>query len=285
MQIVTTAVPFLATVMLAGAIRGIAGAERSAPFIGAAFPLGFLIGWGVMVAPGWFAYDALGRVGHIVFGGALAGLLLEVWAPRRAIVIAVAAIFLLGSAWAEANGGLWPGKTVPVATWLNLIAVAALGAGLVWRLDALGRARTEHAHTASTVVAVTLAAMLALALAVVAAAADDTAMRGSGSALALALAGLAAWQWVFGGAPSYVVVFSAAGGALAIAWALFERADGTLAGLLVCGLILFADGTARRIRLPRARISRILYTLLLCGASLLPLALAGILTMVLHGAV
>ena len=39
-------------------------------------------------------------------------------------------------------------------------------------------------------------------------------------------------------------------------------------------LILFADGTARRVPLPKARISAILYPLILAGIAALPLALA-----------
>ena len=64
--------------------------------------------------------------------------------------------------------------------------------------------------------------------------------------------------------------------------ALTQRnaSTGVLAGLVILTLMLFAEGTARRVRLPKARISVLLYPLILAGIAALPLALAALVTFI-----
>jgi hypothetical protein len=70
---------------------------------------------------------------------------------------------------------------------------------------------------------------------------------------------------------------------LAIAWALVERDPSLRIGIILVPLILFADGTAKRIPLPVARISAVLYPLVQAGVAVLPLGLGALITFVMYG--
>ena len=63
--------------------------------------------------------------------------------------------------------------------------------------------------------------------------------------------------------------------------ALAERSPEAMLALLLLPLILFAEGTAERVPLPKARISAILYPLVLAGVAALPAALAVLVTYVM----
>jgi hypothetical protein len=68
----------------------------------------------------------------------------------------------------------------------------------------------------------------------------------------------------------------------ATAWALVSATVAALPGVILAALVLFADGTARRVPLPRAGISAILYPLILVGMALLPVVLAVAVTVALR---
>ncbi len=124
--------------------------------------------------------------------------------------------------------------------------------------------------------------MVAFALAAVAAAAADAPLRATAVVLALSLCGLLIFTWATASGSSATVILSATGGLLAIAWAVYQRAPSAGPGVVLCGLILFADGTARRVPLPRAGISRFLYPALVVGVALAPVTIATLLTLALR---
>ena len=45
---------------------------------------------------------------HFVLGAAIVGLALDVWQPRRFLALPILLLFIVGIAWASANGGLMP---------------------------------------------------------------------------------------------------------------------------------------------------------------------------------
>ncbi|TAL02402.1 MAG: hypothetical protein EPO08_07150 [Rhodospirillaceae bacterium] len=271
------AVPFAVTLGMTGLVRWVAGAERAGQFVGLALPLGFLVAWAVIVAPGWHAYDSLGRIGHVVFGAALAGFALDFWRPRRGFAIAILLAFVAGSSWAEANGGLWPQARPDAAVLLSLVVSAVLGAALAWRIDRLQDADVPTGAPGAAILVLLM--MIALTFAAIAAVSTDAALQATGLLLALAIAGYLTWIWITGAPLPAAAVCPAAAGLFALAWALVARDAATIPGLALAGLILFADGTARRVPLPRARISGLLYPLILAGVALLPMVLAAAVTL------
>jgi len=274
------AVPFVLTLALTAVVRWSTGAERASKFVGVALPLGFLMGWGIIVSPGWHAYDALGRLGHIVFGAALLGLALDVWQPRRVLALPILVAFILGTAWASANGGLLPRMRPDGVVLAGLFVMTAAGCGLAWRLWRLSEADVPMGTPAAATLV--LLVMLALALAAIGAAAGQDALRATGVVLALALAAYLPWTSLTGLSLPAAVLCPGAAGLLALAWALVERSALTLPGVALAALILFAEGTARRVPLPRAGISVFIYPLALAAIAVLPLILAVALTLALH---
>ncbi len=276
-------IPLLLAFAISAGIRLGAGPERAARFGGLALPIAFLVGWGLIVKPGWFAHDALGRVGHIVLGAMLVGLVCDAWLTRRGFLVIGALGALIVSAWAEVNGGVMPRQMPSLAMLVEFALAAAIGVLVLWRLDRLRT--TAHPFMPPVGVWLVVSVMAALSLLAVAAAADDRPLRLSAAVLTAALLGAGLWSWlsrqeVVGA----TVALSAAMAQLAIAWALFERSPFTGGGLVLTGLILFADGTANRIPLPKAGISRLLAPLVLAGVATIPLGLGAILTLVMHPA-
>jgi hypothetical protein len=275
-------VPTALTLALAFGLRAVLGAERGARYGGVVAAVAFLVAWGAIVRPGWFAYDAVGRIGHIVVGAALIGFVHDAWLPRRWFLTAGTAAFVAVSAWAEANGGLWPYGRPGAATVAAAVLAAAAGGIVLWRLDRL-RAAEHPFMPAGSVVAIVLI-VLAAGLAAVAAAAEDAPLLASALVLAFAAAGAAVWGWI---AASETVpaatLLPLAGAALAITWALFERSPFAGPGLALVAFVLFANGTARRIRLPQAGISRLLAPAILIAIALAPVALAAAATVALRG--
>lgn len=274
------AVPFVLTLVLTAVVRWSAGAERAVKCVGVALPLGFLVGWAIVVAPGWHAYDAIGRLGHIVLGAAIVGLVLDVWQPRRLFVMPILFIVIVGIAWAEANGGLMPRMRPDGTVLAGFVAMTAAGCGLAWRLWKLSAADIPMGTPAAATLV--LLVMLALALAAVAAGFGQDALRATGLVLALAFAAYLPWTWMTGLPLPAAALCPAAAGVLALAWALAERSHATLPGIALASLVLFADGTARRVPLPRAGVSALIYPLSLAGIALLPLLLAWAVTIALH---
>ena len=102
----TYAAPFILTLSLAALIRWAAGSDRAPRFVGLAVPVGFLLCWGIVVEPGWRAFEPVGRLGHILLGAALLGVALDNWRPRRWLAAVAVLIFVIGAAWAEVGGAL-----------------------------------------------------------------------------------------------------------------------------------------------------------------------------------
>jgi hypothetical protein len=261
------------------------GAERAARVGGLVPPLVFLIVWAVAVRPGWFAYDALGRIGHIVAGGALLGLALDLAQPPRWIRLAGGVVFLLVCAWAEVNGGLWTGGMPPLGNLAALCGASILGGVILWRFDVL-RAETRGAAFPHAPAVMLLSALiLTLALAAIAAAVADATLARTALILAAVISGQLAWVWWMQADVPEAALLGIGGTVLATAWAIFERNAGTGPGLVCSGLILFAHGTAARVPLPKAGISRWIAPLVLAAASAAPLVLAVLMTLALKAVI
>ena len=264
--------PLAITFALTGLVRWVAGPPRAERFVGLALPLGFLIAWAVIVAPGWHAYDALGRIGHVVLGAALVGFALDFWRPRRWYAMTILLVLIVGSSWAEANGGLWPQARPDMAVLLRLAASVAAGIVLAWRIDRLRMTDVPMGDPGTATLVLLM--MTALACAAMAAVSHDGALRASAVLLALATAGYLPWSLMTGAPLSAAAVCPAAAGLFALAWALLAHDGAAIPGVILASLILFADGTARRVPLPRARVSGVLYPFVIAGVALLPLVLA-----------
>jgi len=263
--------PFGLTLALAGLIRFFGGAERGVRAAGFAIAISFIIGWGVVLTPGWIPGDAFARIGHIALGAALVGLVLDLWSPKRFCVAVIAGIVVLVCTWASLNGGLAPQRVT--AGFAALLVVFAAGAFLI--LARLDRARSRG------ITALVLLAMAGLALAAMAGVAGDHRLAVTALMLALAVIAYGFLQGVVPLAVGDSVILGAGSTLLAVAWALAEGAPESRLALLLVPLILFAEGTADRIPLPRARISALLYPAVLAGVAALPLTLAVLVTYVM----
>ena len=269
-------IPFALGLAIPVSLRFALGPERAQRFLGLGLPLAFLIAWGILVGPGWQAYDSLGRIGHIVFGGMLLGLALDLFIQRRVLVVTAGAIYLAICAWAAVNGGLWPRQMPSLVALVGFIGSATIAFGLFWRIDQLRR--SAQPHIAASTATLLQVALTALSLAAVAAVVGDVPLRATAAIFALAIAGLLVFGALFALELANLTLLVAAGGLFAIAWALIERTPGTAVGVGVSVLILFADGTVRRVPLPQAGISRFLYPLILAATALGPILLAVLLT-------
>ncbi len=278
--------PFGLALALACGVRLALGAERGVRMAGVAAVVAFLVTWGIVLRPGWFAHDAVGRIGHIAVGAALTALLLDFLAARRWWAYVAMAVVVLVSCWASVNLGLWP----PVAfTWMKGMALAALAVGaflVLLRLDALA-SRAVNARGLNDggvpppreLTAPITLAMVCFGLSAVAAVARDGAMAATALALAMAVAGYTAAMVLVALGPSRGLVLGAGATMLAIVWAFADRNPHAVLGLIVLPLTLFAEGTARRVPLPKAGITKILYPLVLAAACALPLSIAVLITL------
>jgi hypothetical protein len=274
-SVLTYLVPFLLTLAAAGAIRFAGGAARGAQCAGIGVVLGFLIAWGGFLKPGWMPGDDFSRIGHIVFGAGLVGLLLDLLSPRRLWAGLAAGVVLLVSSWASVNGSLRFHGPVALTDVALLAGLTVLGFLILARLDAV-RERGLAAPVLLT--------MTALALTVMAAIVGDARLAASGAILAAALLGFVVLQSVVALPVGDAVLLGAGGAVLAIAWALGHSHGDARLGLLLVPLILFADTTARRVPLPKARISGVLEPLVLASFAALPLILATIVVYVMANA-
>lgn len=271
---------FLVTAGLTGLIWRLAGAERAPRFIGLAFPAAFLFAWAVLVAPGWRAYDALGRLGHIVFGATIVGFIFDYLRPPRPLAIALLALFIAGVAWTEATGALFarPGTTGVII----FIALALLGAALAWRVDRMVEVEVPVGTPGPT--ALILLIVTAFALAAVGYVSRQPSFGTTGMVLALTVAGFFPWVWMTGSTLPAAMLCPAAAGLFALAWGIADGTTAALAGVGLAVLALFADGTAKRVPLPKAGVTAFLHPLLVAGMALLPLALAVAVTLALRPA-
>ncbi len=261
--------PFVLTLVLAGAIRVLGGPERGARAAGVAVMLGFVLSWGFFLRPGWVQAGYFSRIGHIAFGAGLVGLALDLISAKRYWAALAAAIVILVSTWASVTGGLsLPGSlSVPLTGGLALTVggLAVVAFLIIARLDAArGRGAT----------APILLGIAALGVSFMARVAGAPDLAATGLMLALAVAGYAVLQGAVALPVGDSIVLGAGATLLALAWALAQDKPEIRLALLLVLLIFFAEGTAKRVPLPEARISAILYPLVLAGVAALPCTLA-----------
>ncbi len=265
--------PFGLALALACGLRLGLGPERGARVAGVASVVAFLVAWGIVLRPGWFAADPVGRIGHIALGAAVVGFALDFIAAKRLWAALAAGVVVLVSCWASLNGTLWPVISFTWAKGAALIGLTAAAFLVVVRLDSM---------TARGLTAQITALMMCFGLAAVAAVAGDKALAATALILAMAIVGYAGAGVLMGLPASDGFVLGVGATLLAIAWAFVQRNAGVAVGLVLLPLMLFAEGTAQRVPLPKARISNFLYPLVLAGVSALPLVLAVLITLALR---
>jgi hypothetical protein len=116
--------------------------------------------------------------------------------------------------------------------------------------------------------------MTALALAAVALVNGQPSFGLTGLVLATTVAGFFPWTWVTRAALPAALLCPAAAALFALAWGIVDGSPASLPAVGLAALALFADGTARRVPLPNARVSAVLYPILVASIALLPMAVA-----------
>lgn len=267
---VTLLLPSLLTLVLAFALRFLAG-ERAQRVGLLPVALSVLICWIFVVGPGWVPVDDVNRILHIAVGAALLGLALDIFAPHRLITALLSAGFVLGASYATVTGHLTPSAPLSLRDGLFVAGLTVVAFLSLARLD------TMRARSLSLMVLLTV---LACGLAVLAAIGGDNAVQGLAVGLAAALAGYLVFIAVTGAPATDGLVLFAGTPILAIVWALAQRHPDLRLALLCVPLVLFAETTALRVPLPAARISTLLYPLILAALVSLPLFLAGLIAFV-----
>jgi hypothetical protein len=263
--------PFVLTLVLAGGLRFAFGLERGPRLAGAAVMTSFGISWALIVKPDWAPVDDFARIGHIALGASVVGVVLDYFAPRRLWAAVAAAIVIVVGAWSSVTGALvWP--TVVYTDALAMTAVFSAVAFLfIARLDAL----RMQGMTVGILIAVA-----AFGLAAIAHVADASELAATGSVLGLAVVAFTLLRAVLDIAVADVLVLGAGSTLLALTVALARAQPEARFALMLVPLIFFAEGTARRVPLPQARISAFLYPVVLVGLAALPLGLAVLVTYV-----
>ena len=255
--------PLVLTPLLAGAIRLFGGPQRGARVAGLGVMVAFALSWVYFVRPGWAPVSDLTRIGHIALGATLVGFLLDLLSPPRFVAAVAGAIVILVSTWASVSGGLAiPSADGPIVLAAALAVIAFL---ILARMDAV---------RGQGVTAVVLMGIAAAGVAVIARVTHDPALATTGLILALALIAYAIPQAVAGLPVGDSIVLGAGGALLALTWAVAHAHPEIRLAMLLVPLIFFAEGTAKRVPLPQARISTLLYPLLLAVLAALPLGLA-----------
>ena len=230
-----------------------------------------LVGWILIVRPGWMPVDDLRRVVHIGIGAALLGLALDAVRPHRFITVVLVALFLLGCAFASVTGALTPSGSISGRDALLTAALAGAAFFTSVRLDAM-RERSSSLMILLTLVAVGISVLGSIA--------HDEVLTGLALVLAVSLAGYLIFIMITGSPVSDGVILVAGAPLLAIIWALGQRHPDMRLALLCLSLVLFAEATAQRVPLPAARISALLYPVILAGLVSLPLVLAALISFV-----
>lgn len=251
------ALPFGVALALASLLRLVGGAEVGGRLAGVAVPGGFLAAWilfrGATLAP----RDVLDLAPHVALGGALLGLVLDAWRPRRPVVALAVGVFALAGLWAAV---LFPLRLPDAAEMVGL-APAMLALAAAWAL-ALGRLGVLAAPEGGAAEATALLAALAAGVALVAVAAGLSGLTGAApghsgiarpaaglAAAALGLLPLAVWQ---GARLGWAGLLGGGGALLALAQALGLVWPASAVPLAVLLLALFAGPTARRLPGPPA---------------------------------
>ncbi len=230
--------------------------------------------WAFIVRPGWVPVDDVRRVVHIAVGAALLGLALDAVKPHRIITAILVAGFLVGSAFASVTGVVVPEGPISLADGLMTGALAATAFLVLARFDAM-RERSLSLTVLLTVVTLGLTALAVIA--------GDETLRGLALVLATALAGYLLFVALTGAPAGDGLVLISGAPMLAIVWALAQKYPDMRLALICLPLVLFAEATALRVPLPAARISALLYPLILAGLVSLPLALAALIAFVTSG--
>jgi hypothetical protein len=262
--VLTYLVPFALSLGLAGAIRVFAGPERGARAAGFAVIISFVAAWLFFLDVDPLGRGDFARIGHIAFGAALAGVLLDVFAARRIWFYTALGVLTLGSAWASLNGGLRPHGAHDALFLATVVGTAAVASLVLLRFDS-ARERGSVTPVLLTVAAVGLGVMAWIV--------GDLDLARTGGMLAAAIVGFIVLQALVPLSIGATVTLGAGSAVLAMVWVLANHADARL-GLLLAPLILFAEGTAGRIPLPKARISVFLAPFVLASIAALPLILA-----------
>lgn len=230
-----------------------------------------LLSWAFIVRPGWVPVDDVRRVAHVAVGAALLGLALDILRPPRFVTAVLAAGFVLGCAFASVTGTVMPDGPIAARDGVLTAALAAAAFLTLARFDSM-RARPLSLMVLLTVVAGGLVVLAHIA--------GDAPLRTLALVLGGALAGYLAFVAVTGTGVGDGLVLFAGAPTLAIIWALAQRHPDIRLALVCLPLVLFAEPTALRIPLPAARISALLYPLILAGLVSLPLALAALIAFV-----
>lgn len=257
--------PFALTLVFTGALRLGLGAERGARLAGATVIAGFLIAWAIVWRPGWMPVEPFARIGHVALGAMLLGVLVDALIRRRFATLIAAVGVVAVSVVASVTGTLTPRWPLPGDSLMLIGGLTALALAVLARLDRL---------RGDTPVVLVITAMLALAVAAVAAVAHDVPLAVTAVMLALSVAAYAVIAALIPLPVGDAIVLGVGATLLALTWALAARHPAVRPALLLLPLMLFADGTARRIPLPKARISAFLFPLILAGVAGLPLILA-----------
>ncbi len=260
-------VPLLLTPVIAGAIRMFGGPERGARAAGVAVTFVFAVAWVLIVRPAWAPVDDISRIGHIGLGASVLGLLLDLIGARRFLIAVATAGTVLVCAWGSYTDTLaLPTLDGPLSPVAVLAAVAFV---ILMRLD------TVKSEGMSTLI---LLAMAALGISFMAQVVEDATLATSALLLALAVLGYTLPQSIAALPVGSSIILGGGSILLAVTWALAHNHPETRFALLLVPMIFFAEGTAKRVPLPEARISTLLYPLLLAVLAALPLVLAVLVT-------
>jgi hypothetical protein len=271
--VVTLLLPSALTVVLAFALHLFAK-ERAQRVGLLPVALSVLGCWAFVVRPGWVPVDDVRRVVHIAVGAALLGLALDAVQPHRIVTAILAAGFLVGSAFASVTGLVVPDGPVSMDDALMTGALAATAFLVLARFDAM-RERALSLTVLLTVVALGLTALAAIA--------GDETLTDLALVLAASLAGYLLFVALTGAPAGDGLVLVSGAPILAIVWALARTYPDMRLALICLPLVLFAEATALRVPLPSARISALLYPVILGGLVSLPLALAALIAFVTSG--
>ncbi|MSO99173.1 MAG: hypothetical protein EXR11_13315 [Rhodospirillaceae bacterium] len=262
-------ISFGLALLIGASIRLAGGPERGARLAALGLVLGILAGLSAIAGFSWSAAGPFNRIGHIVVGAAVVGVLLDTLKPGPLLRWGLLAAFALGCGWASAIDGLFV-KAIPPLWQLGLAAgLSALLLGFIVRLGII----TSHKPTALTV-----AAVLAAGLAVLAAIAGDQVLMLAALAVTAAIIALSVVSGFLVIDIANVAVVPMAAAIVALAWAFSQREPDAAMGLAVLALALFAERTARRVPMPGGRISDYLYIAVLAGCCAIPVAIAAVLT-------
>jgi hypothetical protein len=270
---VTLLLPPALTIVLAFALQVFAK-ERAQRVALLPVALSILGCWAFIVEPGWIPVTDVRRVVHIAVGAALLGLALDALKPHRVITGILVAGFLVGSAFASVTGIVVPKAPISAADGVMTGALALVALFALVRFDAM-RERALSLTVLLTVVAIGLAVLAAIA--------GNETLRDLAVVLAAALAGYFLFVAFTGVPASDGLVLISAAPMMAMIWALARNYPDMRLALLCLPLVLFAETTALRIPLPAARISALLYPLILAGLVGLPLVLAALIAFVTSG--